>query len=101
MKLFSRHEPSLGRRTKRDIPAGLWKKCEGCGQLLYQKALEEHLHVCPKCEFHFPLTARARIALTLDEGTFEEWDAELRSLDPLEFKVPEPYPKKLEETQRA
>ena len=101
MKLFSRKESPFPRRSKREIPAGLWTKCESCGQLLYNKALEENLQVCPKCEFHFLLTAPQRIALTLDEGTFEEWDADLVSVDPLQFGVPEPYPKKVEEAQRA
>ena len=101
MKLFSRREPSFARKSKREIPAGLWTKCESCGQLIYNKALEENLHVCPKCDFHFPLTARQRIALTLDEGSFEEWDADLTPLDPLQFTVPEPYAQKVSEAQRV
>ena len=101
MKLFSRREPSFARKSKREIPAGLWTKCESCGQLIYNKALEENLHVCPKCDFHFPLTARQRIALTLDEGSFEEWDADLTPLDPLQFTVPEPYAQKVVEAQRV
>ncbi len=101
MKLFSRREPSFTRKPKREIPAGLWTKCESCSQLIYNKALEENLHVCPKCDFHFPLAARQRIALTLDEGTFEEWDADLIPVDPLQFSVPEPYPQKVSEAQRV
>jgi acetyl-CoA carboxylase carboxyl transferase subunit beta len=102
MKLFNRKLPSVGRKSKRqDIPADLWTKCEACGQLIYNKALEENLRVCPKCEFHFSLTARQRLDLTLDESTFEEWDANLSSLDPLHFTVPRPYAEKLVEEQRA
>ena len=101
MKLFSRHEPSIGRRQKREIPAGLWTKCDACSQLLYHKALEENLQVCPKCDFHFPLPARERLALTVDAGTFEEWDAELSPCDPLHFTVPEPYAQKLTEAQQV
>jgi acetyl-CoA carboxylase carboxyl transferase subunit beta len=101
LKLFSRHQPTFARKSKREIPAGLWTKCESCSQLIYNKALDEHLRVCPKCEFHFPLTARQRIALTVDEGTFEEWDAQLSPLDPLQFSVPKPYAQKLEDEQRA
>ena len=67
MKLFSRRHPSLARRSKREIPTDLWTKCESCGQLIYNKALEENLRVCPKCDFHFPLTATQRLQLTLDE----------------------------------
>ncbi|MBI3022000.1 MAG: acetyl-CoA carboxylase carboxyltransferase subunit beta [Candidatus Omnitrophica bacterium] len=101
MKLFSRREAAFSRKPKREIPAGLWTKCESCSQLLYNKALEENLHVCPKCDFHFPLSARSRIALTLDEGTFEEWDADLSPVDPLQFTVPDPYAEKVQEAQRA
>ena len=101
MKLFSRRQSSQSRRTRHDIPAGLWTKCEGCGQLIYNKQLDESLRVCAKCDFHFPLTAQQRIELTLDTGTFEEWDADLRPVDPLQFSVPRPYSEKLIEEQRA
>ncbi len=101
MKLFSRRGPPLAGRSKRDIPAGLWTKCETCNQLLYHKALEENLRVCPKCDFHFPLTAAQRLTLTLDDGTFEEWDADLVPLDPLSFSVPKPYAEKILEEQRV
>ena len=101
MKLFSRRLPTVGRRPKRDIPAGLWTKCESCSQLLYNKALEENHRVCPKCEFHFPLTAHERVRVTLDDGTFEEWDADLAPLDPLQFSVPKPYAEKVREEQQA
>ncbi len=100
MKLFNRRQSSLT-KSKRDIPAGLWMKCEACSQLLYNKALEENLRVCPKCDFHFPLTAQERLRLTIDEGTFEEWDADLSALDPLQFTFPKPYPDKVSEEQRA
>jgi acetyl-CoA carboxylase carboxyl transferase subunit beta len=89
------------RKPKREIPAGLWTKCESCGQLIYHKALAENLRVCSKCEFHFPLTALDRIQLTLDPDTFQEWDAELVSVDPLQFGVPRPYPEKIAEEQRT
>ena len=101
MKLFSRRQSAVARRSKQDFPAGLWTKCESCAQLIYNKALEENLRVCPKCEFHFPLTAPQRIQLLLDAGTFEEWDADLTPLDPLTFTVPKPYAEKVREEQQA
>ena len=101
MKLFSRREPVFGRTSKRDIPAGLWTKCDACGQLIYNKALDENLRVCPKCDFHFPLPAPQRLRLTLDEGTFKEWDADLAPVDPLQFAVPTPYAQKVTEEQQA
>ncbi len=101
MKLFSKRQSSLSRRRTREIPAGLWTKCESCGQLIYNKALEENLRVCAKCDFHFPLTARERLGMTFDPGTFEEWDTDLAPSDPLEFSVPTPYPEKVVEEQQT
>ncbi len=101
MKLFSRRPSGFSRKSKREIPAGLWTKCESCAQLIYNKALDENLRVCPKCDFHFPLTARQRLALTLDEGSFEEWDADLSPVDPLNFRVPKPYAIKIVEEQKS
>ena len=97
MKLSSKKHPTLARRPKRDIPADLWTKCDSCAELIYNKALEENLGVCPKCDFHFAMAAGDRIALTLDDGTLEEWDSELTSGDPLTFRVPKPYPDKIAE----
>ena len=102
MKLLRRRDTAQsGRPGKRDIPADLWTKCESCGQLLYNKALEESLKVCPKCDFHFPLPAAERLALTLDGGSFQEWETDLVSLDPLQFRGPTDYAEKLVEEQRA
>ena len=100
MKFFSRTDRSLRRTSKREIPAGLWTKCEACGQLLYNKALEESLKVCAKCDFHFPLTAPERLSLLIDAGTFEEWDAELAPTDPLHFQGPKSYAEKIREDQQ-
>ena len=101
MKLFGRTTRHTPHRPKRDIPAGLWIKCEACGQVLYQKALEESLRVCAKCDFHFPLTAQERLDLLIDAGTFEERDAELVPMDPLGFHGPTAYAEKLKEEQQA
>ena len=101
MKLFSRQPSIIRRKSKRDIPAGLWTKCEACGQLLYNKALDENLRVCSKCDFHFPLTAQQRLSLMIDADTFEEWDADLAPMDPLGFAVPRPYPEKIKEEQKT
>ena len=86
---------------KKDIPEGLWTKCEDCGDIIYNKALEESLKVCPKCDYHFILTAHERIGMLLDANSFEERDASLRSLDPLQFKGPRSYEEKLKEDQAA
>jgi acetyl-CoA carboxylase carboxyl transferase subunit beta len=62
-------------------------QCPQCKELLYDKELEDNLHVCPKCGAHLRLNARQRIAYTLDEGSFAEWDTDVRPLDPLGFAV--------------
>ncbi|MCE5303645.1 MAG: acetyl-CoA carboxylase, carboxyltransferase subunit beta [Planctomycetaceae bacterium] len=84
-------------RPKRGVPEGLWKRCPGCQATIFRKEAEKRLGVCPECDYHWYVPARQRIAQVLDEGTFEEWDADLESTDPLHFTA---YPKKLEDEQR-
>jgi acetyl-CoA carboxylase carboxyl transferase subunit beta len=79
------------RRPKKGVPEGLWLRCPGCGESLFRKDAERNLNVCPKCEYHFYVSARERILQVLDEGTFEEWDADVRPSDPLEFKDQKAY----------
>ena len=86
---------------RRDIPEGLWTKCEECGETLYHKTLEEDSKVCPKCDYHFTLSAPERVAQLIDEGTFQEMDKELCSVDPLKFRGPKAYTNKLKEDQAA
>ncbi len=82
-------------RKKKDMPGGLWLKCESCGQMIYRKELEERGRVCPACDFHFTLPGRERIAMLLDPGSFDERFGDLRSLDRLEFKDQVPYLEKV------
>jgi len=84
---------------KKDIPDDLWIKCPECGELIYKKRLEENLMVCPKCSYHFTVGAYERIDLTLDEGTFQERDKGLESVDPLHFEGPKTYKNKLKADQ--
>ena len=86
---------------RRDIPEGLWTKCEECGEIIYYKTLEEDSKVCPKCDYHFTLSAPERVSQLIDEGTFTELDKELCSGDPLHFKGPKSYIVKLKEDQTA
>jgi acetyl-CoA carboxylase carboxyl transferase subunit beta len=87
MALFEK--PNYGspstRTKKRDIPEGLWTKCPSCGEMLFNTELEKNLMVCTKCVHHFTITAMARIESMLDEGTFEEFDKSLNSVDVLKF----------------
>jgi len=86
---------------KKDIPSGLWVKCNDCGDMLFKKKLEENMMVCPKCNYHFTLGARERINIFSDEGTFEEMFAGLQTGDPLEFKGPKTYKEKIKNDQSS
>jgi len=79
------------------MPAGIWAKCPRCNNLIYRKELERNLRVCPRCAYHHRLSAEERLAITLDEGSFTEFDAGLTSADPLGFVD---YPQKLEEARQ-
>ncbi|MEW6230520.1 MAG: acetyl-CoA carboxylase carboxyltransferase subunit beta, partial [Bacillota bacterium] len=68
-----------------EVPDGLWTKCTQCGQIVYNKELAGNLLICHKCGFHFRLSARQRIAITLDADSFVEYDTELLSSDPIGF----------------
>ncbi|MGD0335931.1 MAG: acetyl-CoA carboxylase, carboxyltransferase subunit beta [Candidatus Omnitrophota bacterium] len=95
MALFGKPKYTIVRLKKKDIPDGLWTKCEDCSEMLYNKTLEENLKVCPKCNYHFVLGSYERINLLLDKDTFREYDSDMTSLDPLDFKGPKTYKDKL------
>lgn len=80
-----------GGNKKKNIPEGIWTKCEKCDEVLYQPELEKSLRVCPKCGFHGRLTGRARMIHFLDEDSAVEISPELESLDPLKFKDSKKY----------
>ena len=101
MALFGKPKYTIVRVKKKDMPDGLWTKCESCGEVLFNKTLEENFNVCSKCDFHFSLTAPARLALLVDKGTFVEYDPDMVSADPLQFKGPKAYPDKLKADQAA
>jgi len=85
-------------RSSEGVPDGLWAKCQQCGNMLYQPELQEELYVCRQCGHHQRLTARERIAITADEGSFREHDAQMRSNDPLRFPG---YQEKLREDEES
>ena len=87
-------------QKKRGVPEGLWVKCPGCSATIYRKEAERLQNVCPKCSYHFYVSALDRIAQVLDEGTFEEWDAQLRPTDPLEFADSKRYADRLVAEQK-
>lgn len=82
------------------IPEGLWIKCDSCREIIYKKEIEKNLQVCPKCNYHFRISAIERIKLIADEGSFVELDSELSTTDPLNFKDTITYRERLEENKR-
>ena len=90
-----------GSERKRSVPEGLWEKCERCGSVLYRPELEENLEVCPKCAFHMPIRARARLAALLDEGMGHEIGAELGPTDVLKFKDQKKYSDRIKAAQKS
>jgi acetyl-CoA carboxylase carboxyl transferase subunit beta len=86
-------------KRRGDIPSDLWTRCEECKELIYNKKLDENMHVCPKCSFHFTLDANERVKATLDEGSFKEMDPDMVSLDPISFEGPKTYKEKLKKDQ--
>ena len=96
----SSNAPTKPGRRRRDIPKGLWTKCESCGEIVYNKTLEENLKVCSKCDYHFTMGAYERVKLLLDPDSFTEMDSDLRTKDPLKFCGPKSYPDKIEQDQK-
>ncbi len=101
MALFGKPKYTIIRLKKKEIPEGLWTKCEGCSEALYNKTLEENLKVCPKCNYHFVLGACERINTLLDKETFREYDKDMLPADPLGFKGPKAYIEKIIQDQEA
>ena len=83
------------------IPEGLWVKCPACAQVIYNKDLAANLQVCPKCSHHFRLSALERLRHLFDDGEFDEHDAALASVDPLEFTDTKPYRSRLASSRAA
>jgi len=99
MVWFKKERRGLKAQEKKEIPDGLWLKCNECGEIIYRKELEKNLWVCAKCNFHFRINHRKYMEILLDSGKFlKEYDANLSSLDPLEF--PE-YKSKYREAQSS
>ena len=87
--------------SKRSVPEGLWEKCDRCGAVLYRPELEENLEVCPKCSFHMPIRARARLSSLLDVDSATEIAAELGPTDVLRFKDQKKYSDRIKAAQKS
>ena len=83
---------------KVQMPAGLWIKCNACGEIIYKKEVEKNLHICPKCEYHFRISAEKRISMVMDEG-FSYFASDVEAADPLKFKDTKKYTDRIKEAQ--
>ncbi len=88
-----------GRTSK--VPEGLWVKCDNCRQILYNKELARNFKICPKCGFHFRLSAPERLRMLLDDEKYVEIETGLRSSDPLKFRDSKKYRDRLRDAEAA
>jgi acetyl-CoA carboxylase carboxyl transferase subunit beta len=104
MAWFARQKPGVEEGSaegeKHLRTEGLWLKCEGCGQIIWKKALDDNFQCCPQCDHHFRVDARARMALLFDSD-YEEFDAAMVSTDPLHFEDSKTYTDRLAAMQES
>lgn len=93
--------PKEPRERQSKVPEGLWVKCENCREILYNKELARNFKICPKCSYHFRLSARERLRLLFDDEKYTELDSELRSADPLKFRDSKRYRDRLKQNQET
>jgi len=91
MDWFKRKKEVLKPIDKKEMPDGLWIKCNSCGEIIYKKELEKKLFVCPKCDFHFRIGSKDYLKILLDKGSFKELNSNIMSADPLKFKDDKKY----------
>ena len=100
MAWFKRQSGELDTSGEKKVRTeGLWVKCENCRQIIWKKDLEDNLNVCPKCDKHFRIDARTRLAQLLDDNEYEVFDANLASTDPLKFVDLKAYSSRLKQAQ--
>lgn len=86
MSWFRRSKENIAAETqKREIPDGMWTKCDQCGEIIHKKELEQNFYTCVRCNYHFRIGSREYIAILLDADSFKEQDRKMRSSDPLKF----------------
>jgi len=100
MAWFKRSKENISTDTRKDVPDGMWVKCDECGEMIHKKQWEANMYVCPKCNYHFRIGSEEYFGILFDEGTFKEMDKKIRSVDPLKFTDTKPYDKRIEETMK-
>ena len=100
MSHFDKPTYTVRRTRKKEIPHGLYTKDPVSGESVFTKEIEDNQMVVPKSGHHFPIGARERIAKLLDDGSFKEADADVRSADPLGFVDSSPYPTRIKKYEK-
>jgi len=101
MAWFKRESVELDTSGEKKVRTeGLWVKCENCRQIIWKKDLEDNMNVCPKCEKHFRIDARTRLAQLLDDNQYTTFDGDISSTDPLKFVDLKPYAARLKQAQQ-
>jgi acetyl-CoA carboxylase carboxyl transferase subunit beta len=98
---FAKKKLGAAKSKKREIPEGLWNKCPKCSTMVFDKELDENLKVCPRCQYHNPISARERIHSLVETCSFEELYADITSVDVLKFTGVTSYTNKLAEYQKS
>jgi acetyl-CoA carboxylase carboxyl transferase subunit beta len=98
MSWFKKEKGAADRNEEKKVrvPEGLWTKCQSCHEVIYSKEVEKNLNVCPKCDYHFRIPARKRLELILDNGSCQEFDADMQSIDFLDFKDSKSYQERID-----
>ena len=100
MAWFKKGKSEEAEPPKRSKAAeGMWLKCNHCREIVYRKEVDRNNKVCPKCDYHFPISVIERINLLVDLGTFKEWDPELEPQDPLQFQDTRTYKDRIKAQQ--
>ncbi len=98
MAWFKRTKSNIESSTqKKEIPDGMWTKCEKCNEIIHKKQLEQHAYTCPKCNYHFRIGSAEYIQILLDEKSFREMDKKMMSADPLNFVDTKEYKKRIKD----
>jgi acetyl-CoA carboxylase carboxyl transferase subunit beta len=95
MEWFRKVKRGLKIQKKKQIPDGLWLKCDRCGEIIYRKELERSSWVCSKCTHHFRISSAQYISILMDDGRLDEIEDQLTSGDPLEFRDSKKYPDRI------
>jgi acetyl-CoA carboxylase carboxyl transferase subunit beta len=102
MAWFRRSKVSINASDaqRKDIPDGMWIKCDSCGEIIHRSQLEQQFFTCLKCDHHFRISSLQYLSILLDENSFKEMDRKMRSTDPIAFKDTKPYKERIKESMR-